>query len=224
MADAGPAQVVMCSARIGRTCDGMVTVRLPASVLGPASKARGMVSGQMAACGPKPPSTSASSSPRVACPKPWLALNCTTPFGSRSTLNYDLCRRRPSHTDFPDVYTKVAIIGRVYEAGISRAWRGDGDAESGVAHGLIDSADVIKTGWTPLPTDHLTDRPLRRSWSFTVTLPGRSSHGQAASGWPLSSRSTFTSTALRYPSTTATPKRRPAGLLTGIWSPQCATR
>ena len=34
---------------------------------------------------------------------------------------YDLCRRRPSHDDFADAYTKVAIIGRVYEAGVARA-------------------------------------------------------------------------------------------------------
>ena len=40
---------------------------------------------------------------------------------------YDLCRRRPSHDDFADVYTKVAVIGRVYEAGVARGWRGEGD-------------------------------------------------------------------------------------------------
>ena len=32
---------------------------------------------------------------------------------------YDLCHRRPSLDDFADVYTKVAIIGRVYEAGVA---------------------------------------------------------------------------------------------------------
>lgn len=36
---------------------------------------------------------------------------------------YDLCGRRSSQDDFADVYTKVAIIGRVYEAGVARAWR-----------------------------------------------------------------------------------------------------
>ena len=30
---------------------------------------------------------------------------------------YDLCRRRASHRDFADVYTKSAIVGRVYQAG-----------------------------------------------------------------------------------------------------------
>lgn len=70
---------------------------------------------------------------------------------------YELCRRRPSQSDFPDVYTKVAVIGRVYEAGISRAWRGDGEPESGVAYGLIDVADLIKKG-----LDSIADRPLDR--------------------------------------------------------------
>lgn len=32
--------------------------------------------------------------------------------------------------DFADVYTKVAMIGRVYEAGVARAWRGEGDPET----------------------------------------------------------------------------------------------
>ncbi|WP_141681362.1 hypothetical protein [Mycobacterium malmoense] len=35
---------------------------------------------------------------------------------------YGLCRRRPSHHDSADVYTKVAVVGRVYAAGIARAW------------------------------------------------------------------------------------------------------
>jgi hypothetical protein len=59
---------------------------------------------------------------------------------------YDLCRRRPSHDDFADVYTKVAVIGRVYEAGVARAWRGEGDAESEVTHVLIEHADLIQNG------------------------------------------------------------------------------
>lgn len=59
---------------------------------------------------------------------------------------YDLCRRRPSHDDFADVYTKVAVIGRVYEAGVARAWRGEGDPESEVTHVLIEQADLIQNG------------------------------------------------------------------------------
>jgi len=49
---------------------------------------------------------------------------------------YDLCRRRPGYDDFADVYTKVAVIGRVYEAGVARAWRGEGDPESEGSHTL----------------------------------------------------------------------------------------
>jgi hypothetical protein len=50
---------------------------------------------------------------------------------------YHLCRRRASHRDFADVYTKTAIGGRVYQAGVSRAWRGDGDPETEVTRVLI---------------------------------------------------------------------------------------
>ena len=59
---------------------------------------------------------------------------------------YDLCCRRPGHDDFADVYTKVALIGRVYEAGVARAWRGEGDPESEVTRVLIEHADLIKNG------------------------------------------------------------------------------
>jgi len=59
---------------------------------------------------------------------------------------YDLCHRRPSLDDFADVYTKVAIIGRVYEAGVARAWRGKGDPESEITHVLIEQADLIQKG------------------------------------------------------------------------------
>jgi hypothetical protein len=45
---------------------------------------------------------------------------------------YDLCRRRPRHDDFADVYTKVAMIGRVYAAGIARRWR---PSRAGDRHG-----------------------------------------------------------------------------------------
>lgn len=59
---------------------------------------------------------------------------------------YDLCRRRPSLDDFADVYTKVAIIGRVYQAGVARAWRGKGDPESEITRVLIEQADLIQKG------------------------------------------------------------------------------
>ncbi len=59
---------------------------------------------------------------------------------------YALCVRRSSHDDFADVYTKVAMIGRVYEAGVARAWRGTGDPETQVTQTLIEQAYLIRTG------------------------------------------------------------------------------
>lgn len=57
---------------------------------------------------------------------------------------YDLCRRRPGHEDFADVFTKVAVIGRVYEAGLARAWRGSGDPETEVTRVVNEQADLIR--------------------------------------------------------------------------------
>jgi hypothetical protein len=59
---------------------------------------------------------------------------------------YDLCRRRAGHVVSTDVYTKVAIIGRVYEAGVARAWRGEGDPETEVTRVLTEQADLINNG------------------------------------------------------------------------------
>jgi hypothetical protein len=59
---------------------------------------------------------------------------------------YELCARRPGHDNFTDVYTKVAIIGRVYEAGVARAWRGAGDAETEVTRVLNEQADLVRKG------------------------------------------------------------------------------
>ena len=56
---------------------------------------------------------------------------------------YDLCRRRPSQRAFADVYAKVAIIGRIYAAGISRTVRVGGDPEAAVARGLMQQAALI---------------------------------------------------------------------------------
>jgi hypothetical protein len=56
---------------------------------------------------------------------------------------YNLCRRRPSQRTFADVYAKVAMIGRVYVAGIARAVRVSGNREAAVARGLITQADLI---------------------------------------------------------------------------------
>lgn len=46
----------------------------------------------------------------------------------------------------PDVSTKVAIIGRVYEADVARTWRGKGDPETEVTRVLIEQADLVRTG------------------------------------------------------------------------------
>ena len=70
---------------------------------------------------------------------------------------YDLCRRRSSQRDFADVYTKVAMIGRVYEAGVARAWRGEGDPETEITRVLIEQAGLIESG-----LQRLKDRPFGR--------------------------------------------------------------
>jgi hypothetical protein len=59
---------------------------------------------------------------------------------------YELCARRSSHVDLADVYTKVAMVGRIYEAGVARAWRGEGDPETEVSQVLIEQADLIRNG------------------------------------------------------------------------------
>jgi hypothetical protein len=61
---------------------------------------------------------------------------------------YDLCSRRNDPVDFADVYTKVAVIGRVYAAGVARSWRSDGDPESEIAKVLIEPglAELIQSG------------------------------------------------------------------------------
>jgi hypothetical protein len=49
---------------------------------------------------------------------------------------------RGRHDDFNDVYPKVAIVGRGYMAGVSRAWGGerdpDHDPEAETARALIE--------------------------------------------------------------------------------------
>lgn len=57
---------------------------------------------------------------------------------------YGLCRRRPGQRDFAGVFAKVAIIGRVYEAGISRSSQASGDREAAIARGLIGQGDLIE--------------------------------------------------------------------------------
>jgi hypothetical protein len=59
---------------------------------------------------------------------------------------YNLCRRRSSQQDFADVYAKVALVGRVYAAGIPRSSRAAGDREVAVARGLVELAGPIGEG------------------------------------------------------------------------------
>jgi hypothetical protein len=42
------------------------------------------------------------------------------------------------------VFAKVAIIGRVYEAGIARSSQASGDREAEIARGLAEHADLIE--------------------------------------------------------------------------------
>jgi hypothetical protein len=59
---------------------------------------------------------------------------------------HELFRRRPSHRDYSDVYTKVVMIERVYRAGVLRAFKGDAKAkaEITVARELVAQADVLE--------------------------------------------------------------------------------
>jgi hypothetical protein len=76
---------------------------------------------------------------------------------------YDLCRRRPRHDDFADVYTKVAMIGRVYEAGVARAWRGEGDPESVITEVLLENAQLIQSS-----LERLAGRPFDRQTAAEI--------------------------------------------------------
>ncbi len=86
---------------------------------------------------------------------------------------YNLCRRRPSQRELPDVYAKVAIIGRVYQAGISRSSRAERDRESAVADGLITLAEVIESGLADL-----ADRQFNEATAWAIIQL----HGQVSVG------------------------------------------
>lgn len=59
---------------------------------------------------------------------------------------YKLCQvRRPRHDDQEDVLTKVAIVGRVYSAGVARSWPVP-DSENRTAQVLVDQAARIQEG------------------------------------------------------------------------------
>jgi hypothetical protein len=61
---------------------------------------------------------------------------------------YDLCQRKPEQRDESLVFSKVAIIGRVYAAQVNRSFKaaGGGNKEVTVARGLVEQADLIEKG------------------------------------------------------------------------------
>jgi len=93
---------------------------------------------------------------------------------------YALCRRRKGPRDFADAYAKVAVIGRVYAAGVARSWRGGGDAETETAKVLsgAEVAELIQNGLRCIG-DHPFDRARARE---IVEL-----HGQVTRAISLSS-------------------------------------
>jgi hypothetical protein len=134
------------------------------------------------------------------------------PDGRRSTRSCTTSATddRAVNNDFVDVYTKVAITGRVYEAGVARAWRGKGDPESEITRVLIEQAPLIQKG-----LQRLENRSFdQQAAADIVELHGHVTraiiHRPLPSSWRRSCRSTCTSTALSCPSTTATPKPRSA--------------
>jgi hypothetical protein len=80
----------------------------------------------------------------------WLDDACADYQGSWAAVDcelHDLCRRK-GHASFEDVYTKVAIINRVYMAGISRIVRHEkfkADPEAAVVRGLAGIASDIES-------------------------------------------------------------------------------
>ena len=110
---------------------------------------------------------------------------------------YELCQRKPGQQTFDDVYPKVAIIGRVYVAGISRSSRASGDREAAVARGLVSLADMIEEALRDL-----AGRPFDRATTAqAVELHGRVTRGlrQHAGGVWLTS---FVSKYLHFHSST----------------------
>ena len=90
---------------------------------------------------------------------------------------YELCRQRPSHDSFADVYAKVVIIGRVYQAGIARSSRAKvKDREAAVTNGLIEQSDLIS-----LALGELAARPFDAPAAAQIAiLHGRITRGLEA--------------------------------------------
>jgi hypothetical protein len=73
---------------------------------------------------------------------------------------YELCRRRSNPQDFDDVYAKVVVISRVYNAGLNRAWKGSRNPgpEIQIAKRLISHADLVAD-----PLKELADQSFDRA-------------------------------------------------------------
>lgn len=72
---------------------------------------------------------------------------------------YDLCRRRRSHHDFTDLYTKVIVVGRVYAVGMPRAWgrKHDHPPESAIAKIRRESPEKAVTELLYANADRIED-------------------------------------------------------------------
>jgi hypothetical protein len=97
--------------------------------------------------------------------------NYRTGWQSVDSELYGLCRRRSNLRDFDDVYTKVVIIARVYNAGLNRAWKGssDPDPEVQIAKCIMSQADLVASA-----LQELASQPLdRASLVEIVALHGK---------------------------------------------------
>ena len=95
-----------------------------------------------------------------------------------STVDSELynlcCRHRPGHRSLADVYPKVAIINRVYAAGLSRSFKApSGGAEMAVTDGLIRLADLIEQSLKDLAGRQFD----RQSAARVVELHGKVARG-----------------------------------------------
>lgn len=116
--------------------------------------------------------------------------------------SYAVCRRRSRHDDFADVYTKVAMIGRIYAAGLPRTVLGDVDAETAVARGLIEQADLLEERLRDLKDCQLDGDKIGEVVDLNARI-GRGLLAYTDGVWQQSFVSKYcASTATRYPSST----------------------
>ena len=105
---------------------------------------------------------------------PMPSSTTSAPEHRRPELYNLCCRHRPGHRSLADVYPKVAIINRVYAAGLSRSFKApSGGAEMAVTDGLIRLADLIEQSLKDLAGRQFD----RQSAARVVEL-----HGKVAKG------------------------------------------